>query len=227
MSDDEDRFARMHGQESADPPIGVQHPAIRRLIDEAAVKWGYPPPDLVSLDSAATILAVSPRERIVLFNAALQALDELYTVTFWGARRSRKAQALTALAARLVRSRLPWTDDDLAQVLRSFSMRKSGWFPLVAILRQVEWVAADRGLGEDLRQAIRHAWRQFAEAEYPTEYIEDRRLAARLAALLDDGAEKPLFAGEEWAEEIASFLARLAEPARNAWIALLRHAADC
>lgn len=211
---------RIFGWEFGSTPAGP-HPALAPLLEEAGAHgtW-YAIKSSHELPAARPLLAAEPAEQVAIVLAALEHLGRLGR---HGSHDYARASVLARLVSDLLRRALPFSEADLATLLRLAKgvAQPRGVLPVGSVVKTVERFASESGLSETLRRDVE----AFARVWGSRPRGEDRRLQDRLRAVLgeDRGAPK-LAAGEPWAEAVHASLASMSETERAAWRRLLAHA---
>jgi hypothetical protein len=167
----------------------------------------------IARQRAASAPAAAGDEAAEWAPAAWMVLD------YWAVR-TRFGPLLSALARR----RLPYSDDDLCDLLASLG-RVPRWdaVPARALLRAVERHVAEGGLTPAVRAALEQTR---AAGEAAASHAEERKALAVLDALLADapGDTVNIDADDDWGAAAREALAALEPAERPVWLALLAHA---
>jgi plasmid stabilization system protein ParE len=213
---------RIFGREFGAAPGPPSHPALVALRAELAGKrdW-YRVRHASQLEAGKAILAATPAEQVTIVVAAVERAAALHRHSL---SHFAEVTALGKVISELLRRDLPLSEAELITLLdsaREFA-HSYGVLPTAAFVHTAERFVRQGGPSDPLRKALDGLRRAFGPA--PSRQ-EDRRLRARLDALLGEGPKAvELRPGEAWADAVLASLAAMAEPERNAWRRLLAHA---
>ena len=105
--------------------------------------------------------------------------------------------------SRLLRRTLPWTDDELAQLIDHMLTHQRGWLdhfvPLGPLVGTVERQAADHPPSRALTDATRNLAKRLGRDAY----AEDAKLAARLRSAIGEGGHEPPARRDPWSSAAA------------------------
>jgi hypothetical protein len=144
----------------------------------------------------------------------------------WGEKRGHhweKVSRLSWLAGRLMRKKLPVTEDDLVGMIQSAvrADRNYLWqWPLGSLLGTVEKFTAANGFPERLKSTLE----AFASVVGESEHGELRKHGARIAKILGGSEGNIGLALSDWGRAATAALEERDAASRDAWAALLQHA---
>ena len=161
-----------------------------------------------------------------------------------GAAPTMASLELIGLIAAILRKELPFTEDDLCQLVGTITrISKTGWWSAVSpagIMKAVEKHTKAHGLPDALRTALQ---RLIEKLDTQKEYSENRKLLQRVQNLLNSCAEAEraeddsagvlafrrrsygLGSDEAWTKALSAALANLQPLERDHWETLLHHCA--
>ena len=161
-----------------------------------------------------------------------------------GAAPTMASMELTGLIAAILRKELPFTENDLCQLVGVITrISKTGWWSAISpagIMKAVEKHTKDHGLSEAMRTALQ---RLTEKLDTQKEYAENRKLLQRVQNLLVSCAEEEwsgndtpdvlafrrpnyrLGSDEAWTKSLSTALANLQPSEREYWETLLHHCA--
>lgn len=190
--------------------------------------WALHRFDASSIDAGRTILELPKEQQVeIAIEAAARQVECI------NGRDTTGTVELKALLTALLRKKLPFSNDELAHLIRSMGrIERSGWWESVApagILKAAEDHVAAHGLAEAVREALQAAASRLRE--HVGHYAEPRKLLHRVESLLasTDGVEipfrrtSPLTTDEAWTRFLRSALETMDAAAREPWDALLIH----
>jgi hypothetical protein len=174
--------------------------------------------DVFALPSTTSLLTAPPPARIAV-------LREIFT-----GRATREylpnqhlvSDDLRRVAARLLRSKLPLDEVDLAALLHDAraAMFPSWDFPIAGLFGAVEAFVERSGLSPRIEKELRSLSAALARSRDR----QDQKLTLRAQLLLGDVPPTPVLAASPWIEPIEAVLAASSAARREKWTALLAHA---
>jgi hypothetical protein len=184
--------------------------------------------ELLAREAGQAILQSPPETRAAVAVLAVKELCPqsgmmgrlLASLTWRGSRDYRVEQGLRALVSRLLRARLPFSDEQLAAMAAAVD-RTNDFGPISpgGLVRALERRAETGELSPTLREQVARL-----RQTYEGGVAEEQKLVPRLAALLgESGAETVVEAGV-WGDEVLAWLGGLAPGERARWDALLERA---
>jgi hypothetical protein len=202
--------------------------------------WGIFNFDVSNLAAYQAILDLPRKQQVLVLLEAIPRQVELINHPD-----TCGCDKLRALISKLLRYKLPFTDDQLERLVRAMSgIERQGWWTAVSpgnILRAVEDGATAKGMSPGLHNALEGL---AAKLRGHTYYVEPRDLLKQVEALLarvapaEAGAEGAptvlqvrgsrgveLTTDEVWTHALRAALAGMDTPTREAWDALLTHCA--
>jgi hypothetical protein len=215
---------RLFGEE---PPVD---PAARALVEQLAAEVraagirDTQPPDQFA--AGRLLLDGGPAERVERVRALLDArkrtrddgLSGKYDAQKWAVH-----GVLDTALKRLLRVRQPYTQRQLAELLRLAARTFTAWgsweFPLGSVLSQVPAARAGGAIDAELARRLKDVRRLAARRDT----AEHRRMLAQIDAVLRGDAEKPLEAGGPAGAAILTDVRHLPDAQRAAWTELLSH----
>jgi hypothetical protein len=181
--------------------------------------------DLAEFEAGRAILELPREHQVAVVRQSLA----------WQVERINGASVLSsyeleAILNALLRRKLPFTADDLEELVRTLSgIRRAGWWTTAGqagILRAVEEHAATQGLTEPLRDVLRQL---AVSLRAQQDYAAGRKLLQRVEALLepptDPAAGFRLTTDEAWTDRLRRALEEVDAARRSSWNALLSHCA--
>ncbi len=186
------------------------------LIDflRSIIDVGHPVPKVETWPAGAAILEQAPEVRARVAVMSSQVLADAPEISYG------RGLALIGLISRLLRSRLPFDDRQLAGLVGDLCAGDArGWrLPAGSVVRAIEDHAGEHGLSGPLRQAISELHRQHGgSSDLPA------AVRRRLQLLLDEQAD--VLVADPWGRGVGTDLEQTPEEARRRWRALLEHAA--
>ena len=131
-------------------------------------------------------------------------------------------RALGSVASNLMRRKLPFGSEDLADLVRSFARYLEiiyYWFPLASLISAVEsgprTAEVERAM-HGLKDSLVHLLRR-------SNSKENRKLLERTDRYLQPEKEQPLRAGGPWSSVVLAEIAKSSEPDRNTWSEIFVH----
>jgi hypothetical protein len=145
----------------------------------------------------------------------------LASLTWRGSRDYRVEQGLRSLVSRLLRARLPFSDEQLAAMAAAVNHTADfGPIPPGGLVRALERRAETGELSPKLREQVAGLRRTFEEG-----LSEEQKLVSRVLALLGESGAASVVEPGIWGDDVLAWLGRIDARQRAAWDALLEHAA--
>ena len=194
---------------------------LENLSDSTA--WEASQIELAELAHGKRIQDEALPEQLAVVHAAMVRMVE------WSRRHGHnwdEVARLSWLATKLLRMKLPVTEDDLIRMIDSAILvrRTFLWlWPLGGLLGTIEkFVKAGSGLPDGLKLALE----RLAPVASENERSEVRKYAPRIAKILGGTEGHVGLAPSEWGQAATKELENLEASSRDAWAALLGHAVD-
>jgi hypothetical protein len=191
------------------------------LAEMAAIApSGFELPKIEELEAGRALLEAAPRDQVLALRASLEALSAVLRPGTWN---HRRITALQSLATRLLRKRLPLGSDDLVAIFRAMPADQTfdSHMPLGGLLRAAELRVEEAGLDAVLRKGLEQLHRRTQRSNYAA----TRKLAGRIGQILKGPGDLPLFQKSAWSDLLVDRIVARPPAAKDAWMALLEHAA--
>ncbi len=172
----------------------------------------WPPPKVETWPGGQAILDQEPevKARIVILSSGIMTGEPAIGFD--------RSLSLKSVVTRLLRSRLPFSDEQLAGLARDLCTH-AAWdlqLPVGLVVRAIEHHADQQDLSEQLRGAVLALYGEWGRKS-------EISVARRLRLLL---GEEHTLAADPWGRRLDADLARMPEDSRQRWRALLEHAAS-
>ncbi|RZV40966.1 MAG: DUF4132 domain-containing protein, partial [Acidimicrobiales bacterium] len=237
-----DFFKKILGQNNQGAVDGTADPAfeqaqlfINEYLARGFAKYGNPV-KLADMESWAKIKAADPE---FMADICLLALKRKISEAWIKSKAPKPGENINSYAYReaelklgstLMRSKLPFSEIQLTDLVHSCAKRRSmEWDnPIVSVLGATERVLGDNPPGAQLTKALQKVRAKCIKKMRYSNTEAKRKIKTRIEKLLDPGIKNTAFVlpKGKWMQRALEDIAALTDKKRAAWLALLEYAAD-